>query len=105
VFADSSYWIALLNPDDELHGKACELSSQTSAAPIVTSDDACRVAPRTSGQFKDAVRFFKLRNNKWWSLTDCSSILIMQTEGIQDVLTHDKHFVQAGFAALLRSAP
>jgi len=136
VFADSSYWIALLNPDDLLHDKACDLSAQTSADLIVTSemvltevmnhlsrsrpslrwavaaavedicDEAnCRVIPQTTNQFRSAVRFFKQRSDKHWSLTDCASILIMQTEDIHEALTHDSHFIQAGFVALLRDAP
>jgi hypothetical protein len=39
--------------------------------------------------------------DKSWSLTDCISIFIMQERGIDDVLTSDRHFVQAGFHALL----
>lgn len=38
LFADSSYWIALLNPSDELHSKAINLAQRFSAAAIVTSE-------------------------------------------------------------------
>jgi predicted nucleic acid-binding protein len=133
IFADSSYWIALLNPDDYLHDKACQLSAEKSWVLTVTSemvltevmnhfsasraslrraaaaavkdicDDAnCRVIPQTSDQFRNAVRLFEQRDDKQWSLTDCASILIMQAEGIHEALTHDTHFTQAGFTALLR---
>ncbi len=37
VFADTSYWIALLNPRDELHGKALAVSKIHSTDRIVTS--------------------------------------------------------------------
>lgn len=37
-----------------------------------------------------------------WSLTDCSSFLIMSHYSITDAIAHDKHFIQAGFRALLR---
>jgi predicted nucleic acid-binding protein len=38
VFADTSYWIALLNPRDELHGKALAASKIHAADRIVTSE-------------------------------------------------------------------
>jgi predicted nucleic acid-binding protein len=38
VFADTGYWIALLNPKDNLHQKARQLSINLISTPIVTSD-------------------------------------------------------------------
>ena len=38
VFADSAYWIALLNPRDGLHNKAIGASSFFTEASIVTSE-------------------------------------------------------------------
>ena len=38
VFADTGYWIALLNERDSLHAKARELSERFSAAIIVTTE-------------------------------------------------------------------
>lgn len=40
--------------------------------------------------------------NKDWSLTDCISFVVMQREGIDEALTGDRNFEQAGFKALLR---
>ena len=62
----------------------------------------CQVVPQTSGQFRNAARLYGLHHDKQWSLTDCSSILIMRSKDINDALTYDKHFEQAGFTALLR---
>lgn len=62
----------------------------------------CRVIPQTSGQFRDAARLYGQRPDKQWSLTDCSSMLIMRAQDIRDALACDKHFEQAGFTALLR---
>ncbi len=45
---------------------------------------------------------FEERKDKSWSLTDCISISIMQEREINNVLTSDRHFVQAGFHALLK---
>lgn len=38
VFADTSYWIALLNPRDALHQKARSVSAHFSSATIFTSE-------------------------------------------------------------------
>jgi uncharacterized protein len=38
VFADSAYWIALLNPNDKLHGRALEVSRALGRRRIVTTD-------------------------------------------------------------------
>jgi predicted nucleic acid-binding protein len=42
------------------------------------------------------------RNDKNWSLVDCSSFVVMQNEGITESLTTDHHFEQAGFVRLLK---
>ncbi|MGC9444777.1 MAG: type II toxin-antitoxin system VapC family toxin [Candidatus Methanospirareceae archaeon] len=46
---------------------------------------------------------YEQRSDKAWSLTDCISIVVMQEQGLTDVLTNDKHFQQAGFRTLLRA--
>lgn len=133
VFADTSYWIALLNPRDHLHEEALRVSERLSAAILVTSemvlveflngfsdsgpwlrkavahavetlrsDRNVIVMPQTSEQFQHAVRQYQQVADKSWSLTDCASFQIMQTEGIRLALTHDLHFAQAGYDALLR---
>jgi uncharacterized protein len=38
VFADTGYWIALLNPGDELHKRAREVSATLGLDQIVTSE-------------------------------------------------------------------
>jgi hypothetical protein len=45
---------------------------------------------------------FSRRPDKEWSLTDCTSFVVMQQERLTDALTTDHHFEQAGFRALLR---
>lgn len=132
VFADTSYWIALLNPRDELHEKALSLS-QHSFDQVITSEmvlvellnafsergphlrrAAAQVVDqlRRSGsvlivrqgpeQFHDALEHYAEMTDKTWSLTDCASFLTMRMLSIEAALTYDKHFIQAGFEALLR---
>ena len=38
IFADAGYWIALLNPQDDLHVKAVKLARQIQPALVVTSE-------------------------------------------------------------------
>lgn len=63
----------------------------------------CEIVPQTSILFREALKRYKSRPDKCWSLTDCMSFLIMEDQKISEALTYDKHFSQAGFNALLRN--
>jgi len=132
VFADTGYWIALVNPRDQIHAKAVSVTQQLSPVRILTSEmvlaellnsfsdagplrDAVGgmvqrlrgnrdiiIVPQTSEQFESALRRYKQAGDKSWSLTDCASFQVMEAEQIQAALTHDQHFAQAGFETLLR---
>jgi predicted nucleic acid-binding protein len=43
-----------------------------------------------------------LRHDKAWSLTDCTSFVVMRQHRLTEALTTDHHFEQAGFKMLLR---
>ena len=45
---------------------------------------------------------YAARPDKDWSLTDCTSFVVMQDRGITHALTADRHFEQAGFTLLLK---
>jgi predicted nucleic acid-binding protein len=66
------------------------------------SDSAVDVLPFTSVPFGEALELYRGMGDKRWSLTDCSSVLAMRRRGIDEALTFDRHFEQAGFRALLR---
>ena len=132
VFADTSYWIALLSARDELHAKATNLSLEFVNAHIVTSEmvlievlngfsekpaswrlAAAKLAGDIlhsssievvpqEGLFEQALARYRDFADKKWSVTDCASFLIMETHGIKAALTYDHHFTQAGFQALMR---
>lgn len=46
-------------------------------------------------------QLFRGRLDKEWSLTDCTSMIVMQKKRIEQVFTSDHHFEQAGFVKLL----
>ena len=128
TFADTFYWLALLNPADQYHGRAASFSTD---ARIVTSTavqlevlDALSTHPRLrslaatfwqrtseapditvvtlSRELLDAsVALLDARRDKLWSMTDCISFEIMRQRQIATALTADHHFAQAGFHALL----
>ena len=121
VFADAGYWIAILDPSDELHQRAQLVTGQLGCRRIVTSEMvlveflnamsklgehdrrlAVGTVPQTSQRFAAAIRLYSERPDQQWSLTDCASFLIMEERGIREALAYDRDFVQAGYRALLR---
>lgn len=131
VFGDSLFFIALLNERDQYHAKAREFEA-VGALEIVTTRwivadvaDALAAPPwreyaaaflersQSSPSLRviaDSDRFFdrgsdlyRRRGDKGWSLTDCTSFIVMADEKLTEALTADHHFEQAGFTALLAS--
>ena len=130
LFADTFYFLALLNLDDGAHARALS-HSQTRIDPLLTTawvlievadalaipgmresfprllaalraDPACTIVPPTETLFDQGVDLYAQRLDKGWSLTDCISFVVMQQHGVTEALTGDHHFEQAGFTALLR---
>ena len=60
------------------------------------------VVPQTSKLFQQGLSLYAGRPDKKWSQTDCASFEAMRAMEITEALAHDRHFVQAGFRALLR---
>jgi predicted nucleic acid-binding protein len=61
-----------------------------------------RIIPPSDEQYARGFDLYRRRPDKEWSLTDCISFVVMAEEGLTEALTGDKHFEQAGFAALLK---
>jgi len=74
----------------------------SNAVTALKTNPKVTVEPQMREAFADAFQLYCDRPDKDWSMTDCSSSLIMRQYGIDAALTHDKHFEQAGFSALLR---
>jgi uncharacterized protein len=130
AFADTYYFLALLNKKDQAHQKAVAFSQAEKLAVITTSwvltelgDGLCRPPyrsaflrvlhnlrndPRTEivgpsqALFDKGLILYENRPDKDWSLTDCISFVVMQERSLVEALTADHHFEQAGFKALLK---
>ncbi len=68
----------------------------------IREDPNTTVFPQTSILFRETLAFYAERYDKAWSHTDCSSFLLMRKHGLNEALTYDEHFQQAGYRALLR---
>jgi uncharacterized protein len=129
VFADTSYYLALVNPIDPQHERAVELAESLLGRTFVTefvlvelgnslskapdrgvfldlledlrSDRATTIVPASASVFQQGVTLYASRPDKDWSLVDCISFVVMEQHHLKDALTTDRHFVQAGFRALL----
>jgi predicted nucleic acid-binding protein len=68
---------------------------------LLQSQPDVGIIPVTSELFQKAGEMHSQRPDKEWSLTDCASFLIMKERNIEEALTSDHHFAQAGFRPLI----
>jgi len=71
----------------------------------IRSDPRYTIVPPDAVTLEEATQLYRQRQDKKWSLTDCTSFVLMKRHGITDALTADHHFTQAGFNALLAIKP
>ncbi|MGD0653355.1 MAG: PIN domain-containing protein [Thermoguttaceae bacterium] len=130
LFADTSFYVALLNSRDLMHVKALQVGDYFHRPVLLTdfvllelgnvlssvgqrglfskltdrlrSDPNVRIVAASRDLLDKGLRLFSRREDKEWSLTDCTSFVIMQEEDLTEALTTDHHFEQAGFTVLLR---
>jgi predicted nucleic acid-binding protein len=132
ALADTSYYLALVNPVDPRHDRAVDLAENHLGRVVVTefvlgelgnslskgadrlvflalledlrADSATTIVPANAALFQQGVELFASRPDKDWSLVDCISFVVMKVRRLKNALSADRHFVQAGFRALLREA-
>ena len=133
LFADTGYWVALLDDNDDLRLRVAAIRDRVAVSEIVTTEmvldevlanvsgqgvnarsqaveliramnrsPRIEVVPQTTEQFHAAMELYANRLDQSWSLTDCSSFVLMEERGISEALAYDRDFEQAGFVALLR---
>lgn len=129
-FADTSFFVAFLNPRDVDHAPAVELmkayegrivttdwvltelgnflasrANRTLFVPFVgdlSADPRMEIVAANRELFEAGCALFASRPDKEWSLTDCISMVVMQRQAIAEALTADHHFEQAGFTILMK---
>ena len=127
VFLDSGCLIALADASDQHHVAAVEHWQSFSPRPEMTTtsfvlDEVATflntrgfhakavdvverlvASPRAAivhpdqNLFEAAWAYFRAREDKRYSLTDCLSFVVMEQEEIREALAFDAHFEQAGF--------
>ncbi len=81
---------------------AIEFRTQTvSFVDTLRSLSSVEIVPTNAELFENALRLYRERPDKEWSLTDCASFVVMRERGINLAFTSNKHFEQAGFTRLL----
>jgi uncharacterized protein len=64
-------------------------------------DNNLRLVSVDRSLMKRSLTLYSTRRDKTWGFTDCISFVVMQDQKLNQALTGDKDFVQAGFVALL----
>jgi predicted nucleic acid-binding protein len=133
IFADTSFFVAFLSSADEHHAAAHEYFAHYEGRIVTTqwvltevanyfassakravagqfihklnADARFSVAAAEANDFSEGLQLYNQRLDKEWSLTDCISILMMRRQQIDEALTADHHFEQAGFTTLLKGRP
>lgn len=67
----------------------------------IEDDKRITIIEKTNELYHRAFKLFRDRPDKEWGLVDCFSFVVMQELNLTEALTADKHFIQAGFTALL----
>jgi uncharacterized protein len=74
-----------------LHAKAVDLGDRLLTSPSI------QFVHVDESLFREAWQYLVRHRDKTYSLTDCTSFVLMQKRGIRAALTFDNHFAQAGF--------
>ena len=129
IFVDTSFLVATLDLRDGLHARARAWAALVTEPMLVTEHvlwETVNFASATGHRAKVHVLLQSLRNShdfeivpatpelfeagpglhtgrpdQTWSLTDCISFIVMARRGLTRALTHDHHFEQADYQALL----
>jgi uncharacterized protein len=129
IFADTSFYLALLSKDDDAHNTAYRFIEEYSGGMVTSqyviietanhvsarrlrniftpfyqglvTHQATMVVPAEARWFEAGINLYIERPDKNWSLTDCISFEMMREFNITSALTTAHHFQQAGFTALL----
>ena len=126
---DTSYIVAVVSDRDENHERANRLVDEYDQKLLLVTDavlleignalsknfkpeaveiienafssERIEVVRVNETLFDEGFELYKSHSDKTWGLVDCISFVVMRENNVTDALTSDKHFVQAGFRALM----
>ncbi len=129
VFLDTSAIFALINSKDPDHPEVSAFVDSFKGKMVITNyifdeiitlvlsrlghkqavnvGDILRNSPQVENlqispnDEKSAWKFFKSREDKGYSFTDCTSFIVMERSKIRKYLALDEHFRQEGFEGVL----
>lgn len=129
-FADTYYYRALFDPRDEHHERVTnwtkgkryrtvttefvltEVGDEFRKSPLravflvvleqLRKDGLVEIVPAAPEWVEQGVDHYRKYGDKEWGLTDCISFVVMASRGVDEALTGDRHFEQAGFQAILK---
>jgi len=131
AFADTGFWIALLDARDEHHSQAqaglhlaagayrltvsdfvfyetitylnCSIKRHDLAVRFIESIDNAgfRVFEVDGAVKAEAIELFVKYSDKEFSFTDCTTFVLMRREGIREYFGFDDHFSQMGLRPAL----
>lgn len=78
-----------------LRAAACAVIHDLQASTLTT------IVPADRDTWTRAYDLFSRRRDKDWSLIDCTTMVLCGEHGVDEVLTHDHHFTQAGLKILI----
>ena len=132
VFADSVYWFALINQQDEHNAEAKRAERELGNVTVVTTDSVfgevlallsrrrdlragalqllrdarnhpnMEIVHQHAGLFNRAIERYERQGDRTASLVDCISMEVMDDYKIMEVLTADRDFERAGYIRLMR---
>lgn len=125
TFVDTSFWLAFADAKDSRHHRAADwmhsftgrlvtstdvldetitllLSRCSHAVAVQVGDRIQRPEELDLVEIDPAIReaawaLFRSRSDKTYSMTDCTSFVVMRRLGLADAATFDADFVQEGF--------
>lgn len=131
IFVDTAFVIALINRRDQYHHQASELADRLEGYPLLVTDavlleignalaraykqeaieiiehflasEEVEIVRLTPQLFEQAFALYKQYRDKEWSLVDCISFVVMREASVNQALTFDRNFIQAGFEWALNS--
>jgi predicted nucleic acid-binding protein len=93
----------------------CEVGNALSRPPLraiaarflsaIETAARVKIVEVDSSRYAKSLVLYQQHGDKDWGLIDCVSFVAMREFGVQQALTADKHFEQAGFGSLLQYDP